>query len=617
MMDKDFKKGSSEGEGFDPKEMVSNLTHCPGVYLMSNSKGGVIYVGKAKDLRRRVGSYFQGRAQNTKTMAMLSQVAGINVTVTRTESEALILEYNLIKQHRPRFNIVLRDDKSYPYIHVSTDHAFPRLTFYRRPKKTMAGRLFGPYPSATAVREALSQLQKLFKVRQCEDSYFSNRTRPCLQYQIQRCSAPCVGLISSDDYQLDIEHTLLFLQGDGGMITENLAQSMEQASERLEFERAAEYRDKLSKLKEIQSRQLVSRASGNFDVIGLVYKENICCIVVMYFRDGRLLGSRSYFPRMPSKIDKNEIMRAFLLQYYGGREAPGEILISHATADANALSEMLGKKSNRRVQIKHRFRGDRARWIEMALTNAKHAAALKAKSTASLVKQYESLTEVLDLEQLPSRLECFDISHMSGGSTVGSCVVFGSDGPIKSDYRRFNIADITPGDDYGALAQVIKRRYLRIKKGEAPVPDILLVDGGQGQLNVAVGVLKELKLEGIRLVSVAKGQGRKPGRESLYLKESDQPIKLDANSPALHLIQKIRDEAHRFAIEGHRSRRKKQQYSSPLDDINGLGPKRRRALLRSFGGLQAVTRASVDDLMKVKGISQQLGQLIYAQFHQD
>ena len=616
MMGGKLKKKITGAEGFDPKEMISNLTHCPGVYLMNNSKGGVIYVGKAKNLRRRVGSYFQGRAQNTKTMAMLGQVAEINVTVTRTESEALILEYNLIKQYKPRFNILLRDDKSYPYIHVSTDHNFPRLTFYRKPRK-IAGRLFGPYPSSSAVREALSQLQKLFKVRQCEDSYFSNRTRPCLQYQIQRCTAPCVGLISSDDYQRDIEHSLLFLQGDGGLITEKLAQSMERASEKLEFERAAEYRDKIAKLKEIESQQLVSRSSGDFDVIGLVYQENICCIVVMYFRGGRLLGSRSYFPRMPSEIDKNEVMRAFLLQYYGGREAPGEILISDAASDSDALSEMLGKKSNHRVQIKHRFRGDRARWIEMALTNAKHAAALKAKSTASLLKQYESLTKLLDLGRLPYRLECFDISHMAGGSTVGSCVVFGPDGPLKSDYRRFNVADITPGDDYGALAQVIKRRYLRIKKGEALIPDVLFIDGGQGQLNIAVGVLKELELDGIKLASIAKGQGRKPGRERLYLKGADQPITLDANSPALHLIQKIRDEAHRFAIDGHRSRRKKQQYSSPLDEIKGLGPKRRRALLRSFGGLQAVTRASVDDLIKVKGISQQLGQLIYTQFHSD
>ena len=615
MSEKTNKKNNKTGN-FHPKAMISNLTHCPGVYLMSNSKGEVIYVGKAKDLRRRVGSYFQGRAQDTKTMAMLSQVADINVTVTRTESEALILEYNLIKEHRPRFNILLRDDKSYPYIHVSTNHDFPRLTSYRRPRN-IAGRLFGPYPSASAVREALSQLQKIFKVRQCEDSYFSNRTRPCLQYQIQRCTAPCVGLISSDDYQRDIEHSLLFLQGDSSVITERLAHSMEQASERLEFELAAEYRDKLSKLKEIESLQLVSRTSGNFDVIGLVYQENICCIVVMCFRGGRLLGSHNYFPRMPSEKNTNEIMRAFLLQYYGGREAPGEILLSEATSDTDALAEMLGNKSKRRVRIKHKFRGDRARWIEMALTNAKHAADLKVKSSASLLKQYESLTEILNLGKLARRLECFDISHMAGGSTVGSCVVFGTDGPLKADYRRFNVTGITPGDDYGALAQVIKRRYLRIKKGEASLPDVLLVDGGQGQLSAAAGVLKELELEDVMLVAIAKGQNRKPGRERLYLRGASQAIKFAANSPALFLIQKIRDEAHRFAIEGHKARRKKQQYSSPLDEINGLGPKRRRALLRNFGGLQAITRASVDDLMKVKGISRRLGRLIYAQFHSD
>ena len=452
MNGKQNKKGN-EIEGFNPKEMISNLTHCPGVYLMSNSKGEVIYVGKAKDLRRRVGSYFQGRAQDTKTMAMLSQVANIDVTVTQTESEALILEYNLIKEHRPRFNILLRDDKSYPYIHVSTDHDFPRLTSYRRPRK-IAGRHFGPYPSASAVKEALSQLQKIFKIRQCEDSYFSNRTRPCLQYQIQRCTAPCVGLISSDDYQRDIEHALLFLQGDSGVITEKLAKSMDEASEKLEFEIAAEYRDKLSKLKEIESLQLVSRASGNFDVVGLVYQENLCCITVMCFRSGRLLGSNSYFPRMPSEKNTSEIMRSFLLQYYGGREAPSEILLSEATSDAEALAEMLGNKSKRRVLIKYKFRGDRARWIEMALTNANHAADLKAKSSASLLRQYKSLTEILNLGKLAHRLECFDISHMAGGATVGSCVVFGTDGPVKADYRRFNVTDITPGDDYLSLIHI-------------------------------------------------------------------------------------------------------------------------------------------------------------------
>ena len=615
MNGKQNKKGN-EIEGFNPKEMISNLTHCPGVYLISNSKGEVIYVGKAKDLRRRVGSYFQGRAQGTKTMAMLSQVANIDVTVTQTESEALILEYNLIKEHRPRFNILLRDDKSYPYIHVSTDHDFQRLTSYRRPRK-IAGRHFGPYPSASAVKEALSQLQKIFKIRQCEDSYFSNRPRPCLQYQIQRCTAPCVGLISSDDYQRDIEHALLFLQGDSGVITEKLAKSMDEASEKLEFEIAAEYRDKLSKLKEIESLQLVSRASGNFDVVGLIYQENLCCITVMCFRSGRLLGSNSYFPRMPSEKNTSEIMRSFLLQYYGGREAPSEILLSEATSDAEALAEMLGNKSKRRVLIKYKFRGERARWIEMALTNANHAADLKAKSSASLLRQYKSLTEILNLGKLAHRLECFDISHMAGGATGGSCVVFGTDGPVKADYRRFNVTDITPGDDYGALAQVIKRRYLRIKKGEASIPDVLLVDGGQGQLSAAASVLKELQLENVMLVAIAKGQDRKPGRESLYLRGISQAIKLPANSPALYLIQKIRDEAHRFAIEGHKARRKKQQYSSPLDGINGLGPKRRRALLRNFGGLQAITRASVDDLMKVKGISRRLGRLIYSQFHSD
>ncbi|MED5535275.1 MAG: excinuclease ABC subunit UvrC [Pseudomonadota bacterium] len=601
---------------FNPKSLVVNLTHCPGAYQMIDANGQVIYVGKAKDLRKRVGSYFQGRSLDSKTIAMLRQVADIEVTVTRTETEALMLEYNLIKQYKPRFNVLLRDDKSYPYIHISTDQEFPRLSFYRGSRKK-DGRLFGPYPSAGSVRETLSQLQKLFQVRQCDDSYFANRTRPCLQYQIQRCTAPCVGLISTEEYRQNVDNAELFLKGRSGVVTESLAQRMEHASDQLDFELAAQYRDQIAKLKTVESQQLVSRVAGDLDVIGVVFLQNMYSVAVMCFRGGRLLGSRSYFPKSTSKAKMEEVMRAFLLQYYGKRDAPKEILISQSVSDTDAIEDLFTDKANHRVKIKHRVRGDRARWIEMALTNAEHAATLKEKSNTTMTQQLEAVAEALSLDEVPGRLECFDVSHTGGESVVAACVVFGSDGPLKSEYRRFNIAGVIAGDDYGALAQALKRRYERVKKGEGLIPDVLLIDGGKGQLGVAVEALEELQLVGVCLVGVAKGQGRKPGRERLYLKNTQEPLKLAASSPALHLIQQLRDEAHRFAIAGHRVRRQKKLSSSPLEEILGLGPKRRRALLRQFGGLQAVTRASVDDLTQVKGISRQLAQLIYEHFHLD
>jgi excinuclease ABC subunit C len=603
-------------ETFDPQTLLKHLTHRPGVYRMLDANGQVVYVGKARDLRRRVSSYFSGRAQDAKTLALVRTVADIEVTVTRTEAEALMLEYNLIKQYKPRYNVLLRDDKSYPYIHIGTDQDFPRLAFYRG-ARTKKGRLFGPYPSAAAVRETLNQLQKLFQIRQCEDSYFANRSRPCLQYQIQRCTAPCVGLIGKDDYRRDVENAILFLQGDSEAVTQRLAERMEQASAALQYERAAQYRDQLAKLRNVQSQQLMSRSKGNFDVIGVASAQGIYCVAVMFFRGGRSLGSRNFFPRLVEGATEEEVARAFLLQYYGGREAPSEILVSREVPDGEAIAEMLSERSGHRVQVKWRVRGDRARWVEMALTNAGHGVELQSKSTATLAAQYEALAEALDLDEVPNRLECFDISHTSGQETVGSCVVFGPEGPLKSDYRRFNIKDIEAGDDYAAMNQVLRRRYARVADGEAPVPDVVLIDGGRGQLAQAVAVLRDLQLTQIRLVGVAKGEGRKPGRESLHRPERPAPLKLPPSSPALHLIQQLRDEAHRFAITGHRSRRLKRQTGSPLEEIQGLGPKRRRELLHQFGGMQAVARAGVDDLARVKGISRRLAQSIYERFHAD
>jgi excinuclease ABC subunit C len=600
---------------FDPETSLRHLTHRPGVYRMLDAAGQVIYVGKARDLRKRVASYFQGnRAHDGKTLAMLRTVAGIEVTVTRTEVEALMLEYNLIKQHRPRFNVVLRDDKSYPYIHLDTDHPFPRLSFYRGPRN-VKGRLFGPYPGAGAVRETLNQLQKLFQLRQCEDSYFENRSRPCLQHQIERCTAPCVGLISAEDYARDLEHAVLFLQGRSDVVTGRLAERMEQASGALKFERAAQYRDQLAKLKNVQSQQLMARSRGDFDAVGLAEDHGIPCVAVLFFRGGASLGSRNFFPKIAKGAQEDEIIRAFLLQYYAGREAPKEILVSRAVPDAATLAELLTEQSGHKVVIKSSVRGDRARWVEMAVTNARHGAELRYQASASYEGQLHALAEALELDEPPTRLECFDISHTGGEATVASCVVFGPDGPLKSDYRRFNIEGIAPGDDYGAMAQALTRRYARVKQGEVPMPDVLFIDGGLGQLAQAIGVLRELAIDGVRLVGVAKGLDRKPGRETLYFADRSEPLRLPPSSPALHLIQQLRDEAHRFAITGHRARRLKQRTRSPLEDIRGLGPKKRRELLRQFGGLQALARAGIDDLERVKGISRLLAESIYEHFH--
>ena len=599
---------------FDPEALLRGLTHRPGVYRMLDARGEVIYVGKARNLRRRVGSYFQGRAQDAKTMALVRAVADVEVTVTRTETEALMLEYNLIKRHRPRFNVVLRDDKSYPYIHVDPSEEFPRLSFYRGPR-TKRGKLYGPYPSAGAVRSTLNQLQKLFRLRQCDDTYFANRTRPCLQYQIQRCSAPCVGLISKEEYARDVENAMLFLEGRDDAVVERLVERMEQASAELRFELAAQYRDQLAKLRNVQSQQLMSGSTADFDAVGLAEVHGVHCVAVMFFRGGRCLGTRNHFPKVAAGADDDEIIRAFLLQYYGGREAPREILVSHDVPEAETIAAMLSEQAGRRVEIKSRVRGDRRRWVEMAVTNAQHGAELRATSSSNIEAQLEALAEALDLDEPPARIECFDISHTGGAETVASCVVFGPDGPLKSDYRRFNITGVTAGDDYAAMSQALTRRYARVKRGEAPVPDVLLIDGGRGQLKQAETVLKELEIEGITLVGVAKGEGRKPGRERLYVAGRPGALSLPPSSPALHLIQQVRDEAHRFAITGHRARRQRRQTSSPLEEIRGLGPKRRRDLLRQFGGLQAVARAGVEDLVKVKGISRQLAESIYRHFH--
>jgi excinuclease ABC subunit C len=606
----------SSVEPLDTRSLLANLTHKPGIYRMSDQRGRVIYVGKAKDLKRRVSSYFQGRTLDAKTLALVNKIAAVDVTVTRTEAEALMLEYNVIKEHKPRFNIVLRDDKSYPYIAVSTNHGFPRLSFYRGTRHK-GQKLYGPYPSAGSVRETLNQLQKLFRVRQCQDSYFANRTRPCLQYQLKRCTAPCVGLVSEADYSRDVEHALMFLSGTASAVTDSLAERMEQAAERLDFEQAGQYRDQLARLKRIDSQQIVSASAGDVDAIGYAREGGVHCITVLFVRGGRMLGSRNHFPRVGLDIETAETIRSFLLQYYQGREVPQEIVVESPVNDQAVLEAMYSEQGGRKVAIRSRVRGARARWLELAATNAGQGAALRARSNATLGQQLDALAEVLNLEERPGRLECFDVSHTGGDLTVASCVVFGGEGPLKNDYRRFNIQDIEPGDDYAAMHQALHRRYTRLAKGEGVLPDVLLIDGGKGQLSRALEVLDELQVEGVSVVAVAKGEARKPGREQLFVGSGADRVKLPANSPALHLIQQIRDEAHRFAITGHRQRRKKRQGTSLLEAIPGLGPKRRRELLRQFGGLKALSRAGVDDLCRVKGISKRLAMSIYERFHSD
>ncbi|ALP53241.1 excinuclease ABC subunit C [Candidatus Tenderia electrophaga] len=607
--------GQPHSADFDPKAFLKTLSSHPGVYRMLNAAGEVIYVGKARNLAKRVGSYFSRGAGSPKTRAMVSQIANIEVTVTNTENEALILENNLIKELRPRYNVLLRDDKSYPYIYISAD-GFPRMSFHRGAKRGK-GRYFGPFPSAGAVRETLNLLQKVFRVRQCEDSFFRNRSRPCLQYQIKRCTAPCVGYVSEADYAEDVRHAEMFLEGRDSQVIDELVSEMERASAALAFEKAAALRDQIATLRRIQQKQYVSGAGGDLDIIVSDVKNGVGCVQVFFIRGGHHLGNKTFFPKHTRESDPAEVLGAFLPQYYLGKPVPAEVLVNQALEEQQWLESVLGEQAGRKVSISHNLRGDRARWLEMAEANLQQALARQLVNKTGLRQRYEALQDALGLDDLPNRLECFDISHTQGEATVASCVVFDHDGPRKSDYRRFNIEGITPGDDYGAMHQALTRRYTRLKKGEGKLPDILFIDGGKGQLSQARAVLDELQVADVALVGIAKGPERRPGLETLFLSGRGEPIILPADSPALHLIQQIRDEAHRFAITGHRQRRAKARSTSPLEGVPGVGAKRRRDLLNQFGGWQEVARAGVDDLARVKGVSRALAQRIYDAFHQD
>lgn len=601
-------------EGFDARAYVATLPGRPGVYRMLGARGEILYVGKARNLKSRVASYFHARNVAPKVQALVSQVSGIEVTVTPSDADALLLEYNLIKEHRPRFNVMLRDDKSFPYVHVSTEAKFPRLSFYRGPR-TRSGRLFGPYPSAGAVRETLLQLQKLFKLRNCEDSFFENRSRPCLQYQIERCSAPCVGLISEQDYAQDVAAAVKVLEGRSHEVNEELAREMDAAATALDFENAARVRDQLRSLRQIQQQQSVStRGKRDVDLVALASEAGEHCVAVLFVRGGRNLGSAQFFPRAPLG-DPAEIMSAFLMQYYFAHDVPPEILLSVSIDDEAALTDTLGQRAGRKVTIRRATRGLGARWIAMAQTNASQSLRMRLANRAGIEANLEALRETLQMPETPQRIECFDVSHTRGEGTVAACVVFGPEGPVKTDYRRFNISGVEPGNDYGALRQALTRRYRRVKTGEVPTPDLLLIDGGKGQLTQAVEVLRELDVSGLPVVGVAKGADRRPGQERLFTPDRAEPLVLPPESPVLHLIQRVRDEAHRFAITGHRRRRARRHSESTLEAIPGLGPARRRELLKQFGGLQGILRAGVDDLAQVHGIGRPLAELIYEHLH--
>ena len=606
---------------FDHQSFLKSLTQRPGIYQMLDGDGEVLYVGKAKNLKNRVSSYFRSTGLTTKTAALVKRIISIDVTVTETETEALILEHNLIKQYRPPFNILMRDDKSYPYIFLSDKDRWPRLSFHRGPKKAK-GTYFGPFPSVHAVRESMGFLQKTFKVRQCEDVFFKNRSRPCLQYQIKRCTAPCVEFVTADDYAADVNLTRLYLDGKADKILQQLEGEMETAATDLKFEKAAEHRDQIAALRQVQAQQMIEKGSGTIDIVAGAVSNGQACVHMLYVRQGRILGSRSYYPKTPLAEEVSDLLEEFLPQLYldgGGRpDLPKEILVNTQFEGAQVLTDALSQRIGRNIEIRDSVRGFRAKWLELAQRTAEQNLAGKLASKQTLQQRFESLRDTLGLESTPERLECFDISHSSGEAVVASCVVFDNNsGALKSDYRRFNIDNITAGDDYAAMEQAIRRRYTRLMKGEGKLPDILLIDGGKGQIGVAKSVLSDLGVVGVMTIGVAKGTTRKPGMETLILADQNNKVVARPQQPALHLIQQIRDEAHRFAITGHKARRDKKRRISSLEGIPGVGATRRRDLLKHFGGVGEVKKASVADLMKVDNINKKVAEAIYGALYND
>ncbi len=599
---------------FNPKDFLKTVSNRPGVYQMKNASGDVIYVGKAKNLRNRLNSYFYRESDTVKTRVLVSNVAGIDVIVTDSEIEALLLEQTLIKKHRPRYNVSLRDDKSYPYIGLSGHPHFPRF-FYHRGAKKQGLQYFGPYPSAGSVRKTLQFIQKVFQVRQCEDAYFRNRSRPCLQYQIKRCTGPCVGLINEQDYQHDIDMSVSLLTGKNQGVISQLVDEMNNAAETLDYEKAAKVRDQIATLKRVTEKQYVSGRKGNTDVIASYLSGGQACVQVFLIRNGINLGGKAFYPKVPENVTSSEVLYAFVTQFYVHNEVPEEILTSEPLPEKSLIEEALSKRASVPVTIKHRTRGERTRWLEMAEENARMSLETRLSSRSGIAQRLDALRRLLEKEEIPERLECFDISHTMGEATVASCVVFNLEGPAKQEYRRYNIEGLTKGDDYAAMQQALERRYLRQLKESAPLPDIILIDGGKGQLNVAQRVIDDLQIGAVELVGVAKGPERKAGEELIIFDRGKKEMRLQTDSEALHLIQQIRDEAHRFAITGHRARRAKARNQSPLEQIPGVGAKRRQKLLTHFGGFQQIEKAGREELATVPGISKQLAATIYDELH--
>ena len=602
---------------FDSAAFLKNLTSQPGVYRMYNSQEEVIYVGKAKNLKKRVSSYFRTNLDNAKTRSLVSQIANMDVTVVNSETEAFLLENNFIKKYKPRYNVVMRDDKSYPFIFLS-DHEHPRLSFHRGPQKKK-GEYFGPYPSAWSVRESLRSMQRIFPVRQCEDSYYRARSRPCLQYQMQRCSAPCVeGYVSDEEYNEQVNFARLFLKGKNQQVIGGLVEKMEKASEVLNFEAAARYRDQINALRKVQERQWVAGTQDEMDVFGFAFKGNMACIQVMFIREGQLLGSKAYFPKVPNTADEQEVFESFFLQFYlaGNKVIPKQIVLSNTLSDEDAIAEVLASEAGHKVHFFKGAREEKRKYLQLAQSNAQTALDAQYSQQKSVFARYLDLEAALEVNTPIQRMECFDISHTSGQQTVASCVVFNREGPHKSDYRRYNIEGITPGDDYAAMAQALKRRYKSVKEVQK-IPDLLLIDGGKGQLAQAEAFFEDWPHDKKpMLLGVAKGTTRKPGLETLILAGSHQVLPMDSHSPGLHLIQHIRDESHRFAITGHRNRRQKVKTTSSLESIPGIGAKRRQTLLKFMGGLQGLKKASKDEIASVPGISPELADTIYDHLHQ-
>ncbi|GMM83196.1 excinuclease ABC subunit UvrC [Pseudoalteromonas sp. MTN2-4] len=601
---------------FDSKAFLKTLSTEPGVYRMYDAQHQVIYVGKAKNLKKRVSSYFRSNIPDAKTRVLVSNIANIEVTLTNTETEALLLENNLIKQYQPRYNILLRDDKSYPYIFLS-GHKHPRLAFHRGSRK-QKGDYFGPYPSSAAVSESLRLMQKIFPVRQCEDAYYRARSRPCLQYQLKRCSAPCVGKVSDGEYKEQVELVKQFLSGKSHQVIATLVEKMEQASMALNFELAAKVRDQIAILRQMQEQQFVAGNLGEIDIIGFQQQNGICAIHLLMVRDHKVLGSKTYFPKVPKDSQQDEIVTSFIGQYYVGagtqRQIPKEIVLPFELQDQNELINALSQLADKKVELKASVRSERAQYLALANKNALNSIVVKQNAQDSITKRYALLKEALQLSDI-NRMECFDISHTMGENTIASCVVFDGSGPNNKEYRRYNVTGITPGDDYAAMAFALNKRYGKLKD-EEKIPDVIFIDGGKGQLNKAEAFFEDWPHSKMPLlVGVAKGTSRKPGLETLLIDGGRRTVNLDSDSPALHLIQHIRDESHRFAIAGHRNKRQKQRTQSLLEEIEGVGQKRRQALLKYLGGMQGVKSATIAQLNQVPGISQDMAEKIFNHLH--